>query len=890
MVIASSIASAININNETNNYNFINLAIAKIKLSETSTLDKIIDHSITILDRNETYVTIFVTDDDLIWLKNEGLNPEIIYKDYADMMGWKANPSLLDNFHTYSQMTTDLQDIADTYPDIAQLYNLGSSVQGRTIWGLKITDNPLIEENEPEVRICGCHHGNEVMGVELSLNLAHYMVENYDSDPYIQDLVDNRETWIIPMVNPDGRESLNRENAHGVDLNRDYGYMWSGEGGSPGPFSQPETQTIRNNAMENNFVLSLSYHTSANYINYVWNYKHQRVPDNDAVVYLSQIYGEYNDYIIIEGYDWYQTKGDTNDFSYGCRGDIDWTIETENSNIPYVWEKNRYGMLDLISAANMGLTGIVTDSETGLPIAATIWVEEVYWPCFTDPIVGDYHKPLLPGTYNVIIRANGYEEQEHQVVIDEGEPTVLDVELSRGDNRYAYQVTWVNFFDTTNYQNNPTEAISALGPPDGSFASLGVGGTIVLDMGEAGEIFNSQGDDFKVYEGDATDDGYTVYVSEKWDGPWNLLGTGSGTTAFDLGDKDIYRARFLKIKDDGNGSPSEQNPGFDLDAIENLNPTEVFVDQDFNSSTPGWGYDHFNNIQEALDVVAGLGTITVNHGIYNTHLLINKTVNLFGEDSKNTVINCLTGDNVIEISSNNVIIKNFNITTSSTSNNGIEIRSDYNLIIENNLVNNNYGITLTEEANYNYIYHDNFMDNINNAQDLGFNNQWDNNYPSGGNYWDDYTGSDGNGDGIGDIPYPVLGGNSEDRYPLIKPIGGVNTPPNKPTITGPPSGVPGTEYEYTIVSTDPDEDDLSYSINWGDGFEDVIGEFSSGTPATASHTWLNKGTYLLKVKAFDIYGGESDWEELKIKMPSSRLMINPLLKLFIQKISNFNIL
>ena len=164
-------------------------------------------------------------------------------------------PNFLDDFHTYSELTTELQNIESTYPSISKLYNLGSSVQGRTIWGLKITDNPNIEENEAEVRICGCHHGNEIMSVELPLMLAWYLVDNYGSDPYIEDLVDNREIWIIPMVNPDGREMYTRYNANGVDLNRDYGFMWGGEGGSPAPFSQPETKIIRENALDNNFLV-----------------------------------------------------------------------------------------------------------------------------------------------------------------------------------------------------------------------------------------------------------------------------------------------------------------------------------------------------------------------------------------------------------------------------------------------------------------------------------------------------------------------------------------------------------------------------------------------------------------------------------------------------------
>jgi hypothetical protein len=558
-------------------YTRLNPAVVQISLKKPDILGIIIDNDFSILEINEDFVIIFSTSEELRWLEANNLNPEILYEDYAEMMGWKKNPELLDDFHTYSELTAELQDIESTYPSIAKLYDLGSSVQGRTIWGLKITDNPDIEENEAEVRICGCHHGNEIMSVELPLMLAWYLVDNYAIDPHIQNLVDNREIWIIPLVNPDGREMTTRYNANGVDLNRDYGYMWGAEGQSPAPFSQPETQVIRKHALENNFVFSLSFHTSGDIVNYIWNYKGEPVEDNDVVVELSEQYGSHNGYWVVEGYDWYQTRGDTNDFSYGCRGDIDWTIEVQNSDIPQAWNYNRDAMLEIIEAADMGLTGTITDNDTGLPLAATIWVEEAFWPCFTDSKVGDFHKPLLSGSYNVIIRANGYQEQNHQVEIYEDTQTFLNVSLEPEDNFYAEQVTLCNFYDPygypNNFQNNPTEAVSALGPPDDICASLGKGGYIVLDMGETGKIIDHQDTiDFKIFEGDGSDDSYEVYVSSNWSGPFISLGLATGTTEFDLNDISIEEARFIKIVDDNEGNAQEQNPGVDIDAIQHIIP------------------------------------------------------------------------------------------------------------------------------------------------------------------------------------------------------------------------------------------------------------------------------------------------------------------------------
>jgi len=228
-------------------------------------------------------------------------------------------------------------------------------------------------------------------------------------------------------------------------------------------------------------------------------------------------------------------------------------------------------MFDIIKEADMGLRGIVTDAQTGLPIAATIWVQEANWPCFTDPTVGDYHKPLLPGSNHVTVRANGYQEQEFTTDVEAGQPTWLNVSLQRADGYYAYQVTIARYYaPLDNFQNNPTEAISALGPPDGICASLGVGGYLVLDMRD--NITDTSGPDLWVYEGDGTDDGFTVYGSAQWNGPWTNLGTGMGTTTFDLANASVDSIRYVKIVDDGTGNPSEQNPGCDIDAVENLAP------------------------------------------------------------------------------------------------------------------------------------------------------------------------------------------------------------------------------------------------------------------------------------------------------------------------------
>jgi len=97
-----------------------------------------------------------------------------------------------------------------------------------------------------------------------------------------------------------------------------------------------------------------------------------------------------------------------------------------------------------------------------------------------------------------------------------------------------------------------------------------------------------------------------------------------------------------------------------------------------------------------------------------------------------------------------------------------------------------------------------------------------------------------------------------------------NTPPNTPGITGNKKGNIGEEYQYTFNTTDIDQDDVYYYVNWSDNTTNqLIGPYHSGEEAILNHTWSEKGTYTLKVKARDIYGAESDYATLEIKMPKA---------------------
>jgi parallel beta-helix repeat protein len=138
-------------------------------------------------------------------------------------------------------------------------------------------------------------------------------------------------------------------------------------------------------------------------------------------------------------------------------------------------------------------------------------------------------------------------------------------------------------------------------------------------------------------------------------------------------------------------------------------------------------------------------------------------------------------------SEDNIISKN---VIAHNNWNGITLKpgSKGNIIMENTIGSNFYAGIGISEASYNYIYHNNFMENRYNAYDDAT-NVWDDGYPSGGNYWDDYQGCDKNSDGMGDTPYQILDGFNTDRYPYIAPYTGSDTIPPIVKITSPQNGL-----------------------------------------------------------------------------------------------------
>ncbi len=262
-------------------------------------------------------------------------------------------------YHSYLELERDLLALQNAYPRLVRVFDIGESIEKRKIYALKISDNVELDEEEAEVLFLGCHHAREWISVEIPFLLGKFLAENYEKKSEIKSLVDNSEVWIVPLVNPDGLEysihfyrywrknrRLNSDGSYGIDLNRNYGYKWGHDniGSSPvpgsavyrgtSPFSEPETQAIRDFFLEKNFQALISYHSFSQLILHPWGYT-TTVTEKDALLreiasrmseIIKKARGTVYEYGQAGGF-LYLTNGDTIDWSFASSGIPSYTIE-----------------------------------------------------------------------------------------------------------------------------------------------------------------------------------------------------------------------------------------------------------------------------------------------------------------------------------------------------------------------------------------------------------------------------------------------------------------------------------------------------------------------------------------------------------------------------------
>jgi carboxypeptidase T len=257
-------------------------------------------------------------------------------------------------YFTFDEIVQILDSMALLYPHLITVKQALSpqTIEGRTIWYVKISDNPNDDEDEPEVFYNAIHHAREPASVSQLIFYMWYLLENYSSDPDIQATINGTELYFVPCVNPDGyvynqttnpngggmwrkNRRVNGGGTFGVDLNRNYGHNWGYDniGSSPtsssdtyrgtAPFSEPETQAIRDFCNSRKFVSAFNAHTYGNLLIYPWGHLPSiYTPDSATFVNWSVLLTESSRFLYGTGDQTvnYVTNGCSDDWMYGEQG------------------------------------------------------------------------------------------------------------------------------------------------------------------------------------------------------------------------------------------------------------------------------------------------------------------------------------------------------------------------------------------------------------------------------------------------------------------------------------------------------------------------------------------------------------------------------------------
>lgn len=254
-------------------------------------------------------------------------------------------------YFTWNEMKQILDSMALLYPNLITVKQPLSpqSIEGRDIYYVKISDNPNVDESEPEVLYSALHHAREAASLSQLVFYMWYLLENYATNPDVQATVDNTELFFVPCVNPDGyvynqttnpngggmwrkNRRVNGDATFGVDLNRNYGYNWGFDntGSSPttsndtyrgtAAFSEPETQAMKNFCNTRQFVTALNAHTYSNLLIYPWGYLPSiYTPDSATFVNWTVLLTQDSRFLYGTGDQTvnYVTNGDSDDWMYG---------------------------------------------------------------------------------------------------------------------------------------------------------------------------------------------------------------------------------------------------------------------------------------------------------------------------------------------------------------------------------------------------------------------------------------------------------------------------------------------------------------------------------------------------------------------------------------------
>ena len=379
-------------------------------------------------------------------------------------------------YPTYSTYTAMMDTFRTRYPQLCEIDTiLSNTPNNHKILCAHISSNLNDNEGKPSVFYISTIHGDEVVGYYFMLRLIDYLLTNYNTDTYVTNLVNDVDIWICPLHNPDGTyytsdnqiNSQNvsiRSNYHGIDLNRSF--PWAGQNPAKENEDEPEVQAMMQFMQSHDFTLAANFHGGAEVFNYPWDYwmswQHSHA-DADWWNYVGRQYADtcqhYNStYMteegngVTEGGDWYVITGSMQDYHNWYLGTRHVTIEVCDSKVlstnrlPNYWAYAYHSLLNFIGEANHGIHGTVTDSLTGEPLEALVYIanhdlDHSYVE--TSLPHGDYHRPIKGGQYAVTYSAEGYLPKTIVTNVTDGQRITQNVQLAKpvGIEEYENKVT-----------------------------------------------------------------------------------------------------------------------------------------------------------------------------------------------------------------------------------------------------------------------------------------------------------------------------------------------------------------------------------------------------------------------------------------------------------------
>lgn len=320
--------------------------LVTLRYDSNQLYNTLLQKNLDIVKINNRQAQVIINNEQLIELIADGYTCEIIHDNLPAFYA-SRNPvtTTMGGYLTFPEVLATIDSLHSLYPTISSgRDSIGYTTEGRVLWAFKISDNYGVDEDEPEIFFNSLIHAREPMAMEWLMAFAGYLCQNYGTDSNVTYIVNNREIWFVPVVNPDGYEynRLNYPSGGGmwrknrrvspgpVDLNRNWGYMWGYDnyGSSPTPsseiyrgpgaFSELETSYLRQFIIAHHFSYIMNLHTCGNYYLYPYGYgivDYSQLPVQRAIGDSLQTYGPFT-----HGRAWellYFVNGESNDWQWG---------------------------------------------------------------------------------------------------------------------------------------------------------------------------------------------------------------------------------------------------------------------------------------------------------------------------------------------------------------------------------------------------------------------------------------------------------------------------------------------------------------------------------------------------------------------------------------------